>query len=52
MLLSPLRAGNVFVHLVLVDSRKSKVGDPEIDDRAYELRVLLEGERLTPLFKV
>ena len=27
-------------------------GDREIDDREYELKQLMEGERFTPLFKV
>lgn len=27
-------------------------GDQEVDDRDYELKQLMEGERFTPLFKV
>ena len=27
-------------------------GDREVDDREYELKQLMEGERFTPLFKV
>lgn len=38
--------------LMLLRSLQSKIGDPEIDDRAYELKELMEGERFTPLFKV
>lgn len=31
---------------------QSKIGDPEYDDRAFELKLVYEGERFTPLFKV
>ncbi|CAM9922029.1 unnamed protein product [Scytosiphon promiscuus] len=37
---------------LLADSEKSLTGDREVDDREYELKNLLEGERFTPLFKV
>ncbi|CAM9510084.1 unnamed protein product [Ectocarpus sp. 6 AP-2014] len=33
-------------------SEKSLTGDREVDDREYELKQLMEGERFTPLFKV
>lgn len=37
---------------LLVVAVQSLTGDREVDDREYELKNLLEGERFTPLFKV
>ncbi|CAM9702298.1 unnamed protein product [Ectocarpus sp. 4 AP-2014] len=37
---------------LLAESEKSLTGDREVDDREYELKQLMEGERFTPLFKV
>ncbi|CAB1098647.1 unnamed protein product [Ectocarpus sp. CCAP 1310/34] len=37
---------------LLAASEKSLTGDREVDDREYELKQLIEGERFTPLFKV
>lgn len=40
---------SLFLCVVFV---QSLTGDREVDDREYELKQLLEGERFTPLFKV
>ncbi|CAM9756197.1 unnamed protein product, partial [Choristocarpus tenellus] len=37
---------------LLAESQKNVVGDPEFDDKAFELKQILDEERFTPLFKV
>lgn len=41
-----------FFSSVCVHGEQSLTGDREVDDREYELKQLMEGERFTPLFKV
>lgn len=49
--LSVLFAMNL-MNLMNVMNKQSLTGDREIDDRDYDLKQLMEGERFTPLFKV